>query len=93
MSDLFSSQGSTYIKREREVARSLKQTRWWKEKLQKGICYHCGQGFPAEDMTMDHLIPLVRGGRSGKNNIVISCKACNSDKSYKTLVEIRLKNT
>ena len=92
MSDLFSPQDSTYIKKEREVARSLRKTKWWKEKLQKGNCYHCGQKFSSEGLTMDHLVPLVKGGRSGKNNIVISCKSCNSNKSYKTLVEIRLKN-
>ena len=91
MSDLFMPQESSYIQKEREVARALKKTRWWKGKIQKGICYHCNQKFSAEGLTMDHLIPLVKGGRSGKNNIVISCKPCNSKKSHATLVEMRLK--
>jgi 5-methylcytosine-specific restriction endonuclease McrA len=29
---------------------------------------------------MDHLVPLARGGRSTKNNLVPSCKDCNNKK-------------
>lgn len=31
---------------------------------------------------MDHLIPLVRGGKSTKNNLVPACKECNMKKKY-----------
>jgi 5-methylcytosine-specific restriction endonuclease McrA len=31
---------------------------------------------------MDHLVPLVRGGRSTKSNIVTACKDCNNRKKY-----------
>lgn len=31
---------------------------------------------------MDHLVPLVRGGRSVKANLVPACKACNSRKQH-----------
>ena len=84
-------EGSDYIKKEREQARKLKKTRWWLEKIQKGICYHCGKTFSPKHLTMDHLVPLVRGGKTGKNNVVVSCKQCNSEKSFKTLVGLRLK--
>jgi 5-methylcytosine-specific restriction endonuclease McrA len=30
------------------------------------------------DLTMDHLVPLSRGGRSTKENLVPSCKTCNN---------------
>ncbi|MCY4513492.1 MAG: HNH endonuclease [Bdellovibrionales bacterium] len=83
MSELFDSKSASYIKKERERARQLKKTRWWKEKLQQGLCHHCGQTFPPEDLTMDHLVPLARGGRTGKNNVVVSCRPCNTKKSYK----------
>lgn len=29
---------------------------------------------------MDHLIPVSRGGRSTKKNVVVACKACNVEK-------------
>jgi 5-methylcytosine-specific restriction endonuclease McrA len=36
---------------------------------------------------MDHRVPLVRGGRSTKGNLVAACKACNSAKKYLLLTE------
>ena len=91
MKELFVSAHEKSVKREREKARLLKKTRWWKKKLNQGFCYHCGQKFAIQDLTMDHLAPLARGGKTGKNNVVVSCKKCNSEKSFKTLVELRLK--
>ena len=32
---------------------------------------------------MDHLVPIVRGGKSTKGNLVPSCKACNSERKYR----------
>ena len=89
--DFFVPQDSKWIKKERELAKNLKKTQWWKAKLAQGLCYHCGKKFKKEELTMDHLVPLARGGRTGKNNIVTSCKKCNSQKSFKSLVELRLK--
>ncbi len=31
-----------------------------------------------KDLTMDHLVPLARGGRSTKDNLVPCCKDCNN---------------
>lgn len=86
-------QSFEYIKKQRELARVLKKTKWWKSKLQKGICYHCEQKIKPKDLTMDHLVPLVRGGKTGKNNVVTSCKSCNTKKSFKDLIDVKLHNT
>ncbi|EMO27410.1 HNH endonuclease domain protein [Leptospira interrogans serovar Bataviae str. HAI135] len=32
---------------------------------------------------MDHLIPLAKGGKSIKANLVPACKKCNSEKKNK----------
>ncbi|MFN8944504.1 MAG: HNH endonuclease [Pseudobdellovibrionaceae bacterium] len=40
---------------------------------------------------MDHLIPIVRGGFSTKNNCVPSCKECNTKKGHLTKAEMALK--
>ena len=53
------------IHRERKKARELRSTQWWKRKRSKGICHHCGGEFPARELTMDHLVPIARGGRPG----------------------------
>ena len=31
---------------------------------------------------MDHVVPLVRGGRTLKANVVPSCPECNAKKKY-----------
>jgi 5-methylcytosine-specific restriction enzyme A len=70
------------IRRERRKARELRASQWWKRKRAGGICHHCGASFPPRELTMDHLVPLVRGGKSTKGNLVPSCKPCNSERRY-----------
>jgi 5-methylcytosine-specific restriction protein A len=79
------------IKKEREKARELRASSWWKQKISEGICHHCGQKFQPRDLTMDHLVPLARGGQSVKNNLVPSCKSCNNQKKLATPVDLLLK--
>jgi 5-methylcytosine-specific restriction protein A len=70
------------IRRERQRARELRVTQWWKRKRAVGICHHCGGKFPPRELTMDHLIPVIRGGKSSKGNLVPSCKKCNTERKY-----------
>ena len=68
------------IRRERRIARELRATQWWKRQCAKGICHYCKGGFPPRELTMDHIVPIARGGRSTKGNVVACCKACNTAK-------------
>lgn len=68
------------LKQERAKARDLRKSRWWQNKLGIGLCYYCKATFKPKDLTMDHIVPLARGGRSTKDNIVCACKACNTKK-------------
>jgi len=70
------------IRREKAEARRLRASAWWKRKCSRGRCYYCGAEVPASALTMDHLIPLIRGGRSNKANLVAACKECNSRKKH-----------
>lgn len=81
---------SCHIKREREKARHFRNGQYWQRLLQKGRCHYCGGQFSANELTMDHVVPLSRGGRSVKGNIVPCCKECNNLKKYKTPVEMIL---
>ena len=74
-------------KRERQQARELRQSQWWKRQCAKGRCYYCGSLTPAADLTMDHIVPLSRGGKTTKSNVVPACKACNSKKKNQLLME------
>jgi 5-methylcytosine-specific restriction protein A len=31
---------------------------------------------------MDHIIPIIRGGKSTKNNLAAACKDCNNKKKH-----------
>jgi 5-methylcytosine-specific restriction endonuclease McrA len=36
---------------------------------------------------MEHVIPLIRGGKSSKGNVVPACKDCNTKKKYLLPIE------
>jgi 5-methylcytosine-specific restriction endonuclease McrA len=80
-----------HVARERAKARQLRKSPWWQQQLDKGICHYCGKKFDAEELTMDHIVPVVRGGKSTKGNVVACCKACNNDKKYLTPAEMILR--
>jgi 5-methylcytosine-specific restriction endonuclease McrA len=70
------------IRREKQKARTLRQSQWWKRKRSSGRCHFCGRKFPPKELTMDHIVPIVRGGKSTRGNVVPACKECNSKKKY-----------
>ncbi len=76
-----------HIRKEKAKARELRQTQWWKNSRGKGVCYYCKKRYPAKSLTMDHVIPISRGGRTTKSNIVTCCKTCNNKKKYLLPVE------
>lgn len=85
------------IRSEKNKARDLRKTQWWKRKCDAGKCYYCGKAVLSKELTMDHLVPVIRGGKSTKNNVVTACKECNSRKKHSLPVEwneylARLKN-
>ena len=68
------------IKRQRYKARQLRESQWWKRCLAKGICHYCKSPTPPKKLTMDHIVPVSRGGKSTKGNVVPACKECNNKK-------------
>lgn len=75
------------IKREKAKARDLRKTQWWKRRCSAGICYYCGKRVRPGDLTMDHIVPIIRGGKSRKGNVVPACKECNNKKRHMLPVE------
>jgi 5-methylcytosine-specific restriction endonuclease McrA len=70
------------IRREKDKARELRRTRWWQNRIAKGVCHYCGGVFPPAELTMDHIVPVTRGGKSTRGNLVPACKECNNKKKY-----------
>ena len=75
------------LKRERAKARKLRQSQWWKRRISSGECFYCRRRVGAKLLTMDHVVPLGRGGRSARGNVVAACKECNTRKQLLVPVE------
>ena len=68
------------IQRERNRAREMRDSQWWKRKCDKGFCHYCGRSVPPKELTMDHIVAIARGGKTTKGNVVPCCKECNNQK-------------
>lgn len=81
-SEAFFAPAPKQIQAEKEKAKKLRDSTWWKRKRSSGLCHYCRRNFKPAELTMDHLIPLARGGQSIKENLVPCCKECNAKKKY-----------
>jgi 5-methylcytosine-specific restriction endonuclease McrA len=43
-------------------------------------CQYCGAMPPANQLTLDHVVPKSHGGKTNWKNVVACCKNCNSKK-------------
>jgi len=68
------------LQREKARARDWRRSAWWKRRIAAGLCHYCRRDVGVTALTMDHLIPLIRGGRSVRGNMVPACKDCNTKK-------------
>ncbi|MGK2856118.1 MAG: HNH endonuclease [Thermoanaerobaculia bacterium] len=50
-------------------------------------CQYCGRKFTTAELSLDHVIPISRGGRSTWENVVCACLACNVRKGNKLVAE------
>lgn len=48
----------------------------------KGHCHYCDK---EAKLTLDHVIPLSKGGKHSKDNVVAACAHCNCSKGNKTV--------
>ncbi len=46
-------------------------------------CQYCDTQFPKSVLTLDHVVPLSRGGKTAWDNIVTACGPCNAHKANK----------
>jgi len=73
---------------EKRILKQNSRSKWrnWKRihyRQQKGRCYYCNGGAS----TLDHKIPLSRGGPNTRENTVLACYTCNQAKAAKTVEE------
>ena len=58
-------------------------------KEQGGKCKGCGKKFSKENLTVDHIVPLSKGGSERLNNLQALCGHCNSVKGDGTMAQLR----
>lgn len=54
------------------------------------ICMYCGNTFKESDLTRDHVVPLSRHGVDKWQNVVASCRTCNTRKGNRTPEEAHM---
>ena len=64
----------------------LRSTTWLRA---NGRCWYCGVSVSRDDMTIDHIIPVARGGEYTLDNLLLACKTCNTAKASRSLEEYR----
>ena len=45
-------------------------------------CQYCGDKFPFDKLTFDHVVPRRDGGKTNWDNIVSACYKCNQEKAH-----------
>ena len=55
------------------------------------LCMYCGGHFDYRDLSRDHIIPVVKGGRDVWTNVVAACKRCNNIKGGHTPEEVGMR--
>lgn len=55
------------------------------------MCQYCLKKLPEKRLTIDHVIPLSKGGRHEWTNVVTACSHCNNRKGDKTPERANLK--
>ena len=78
--DMYIEVDEQVIRQERDKARALRKQNWWQNKIAKGCCHYCDKTVKPKELTLDHVVPIARGGRSTKGNCVPACKECNNNK-------------
>jgi 5-methylcytosine-specific restriction endonuclease McrA len=54
-------------------------------------CQYCGKSRSTSDLSIDHVVPRSRGGKTTWENCVLSCIPCNVRKGNRTLFEAEMR--
>lgn len=52
-------------------------------------CGYCGSTLKSETKTIDHVIPVSKGGKTKYNNVISCCTKCNSIKSDRSYQDMK----
>lgn len=70
------------------VIKTIKYSRRNVYQRDENTCQYCHRKFPKDKLTLDHVVPKSRGGKSSWTNVVTCCKRCNECKGNRLLEEL-----
>ena len=81
----------TVIRLHRYISLPYKGVMLTRQNIFKRDGHHCQYCGTTEDLTLDHVLPKSRGGKTSWDNLATACKRCNSRKGDYTPEEANLK--
>lgn len=71
------------IKKKKERHKRKSNYRKYKIRLleKNPFCHWCNMRLTIETATLEHIVPLVRGGLNNSNNYTLACETCNHDRA------------
>lgn len=66
--------------RERQITMKASYFRNLRERMAQGL-EKCAWCFSVQDLTIDHILPIAKGGKSTPENTQILCRKCNNEKA------------
>jgi 5-methylcytosine-specific restriction endonuclease McrA len=56
----------------------------------RNVCAYCGDQFADSELTVEHIVPVSRGGQHLWTNVVTACRSCNTRKGNRLPEEARM---
>jgi hypothetical protein len=79
-------------KRRKQQVINQKLRRQLLDKVTHAHCCYCGNLFSANELTIEHKIPICMGGSSEISNIALACAPCNRAKGKEAFLYLRKLN-
>ena len=65
----------------KHITRELKEA----VKAKSEVCFYCGRELDDTNRTIDHIVPVAKGGTNDITNLVCCCHDCNQAKGGETI--------
>lgn len=75
------------LKKKRQLVRFSRLNVFLRDRFK---CQYCSNHFTKTHLTLDHVIPVVQGGKKTWENIVTACKPCNQKKGGRTPLQAKM---
>lgn len=83
--ELLAKRISIDYKEARRESSNLLRKEWFRSSVLAAAGFQCRICGSSEELEIDHIVPVIRGGETEKENLQALCKSCNTKKGIKTI--------